>query len=236
MGRLSFAVHRWLGAIIGLQLLVWSLGGFIFATHSLSWVRGQDRRANHAPPVIALDGVALTPSQAARAAKIEPVEIVLRTLGNRPVYEVRGTEGSALVDPSSGEVLSPVPRALAERIAVGDRLGEPGVESAILLSEAPPTEYRDGELPAWRVALDDGEDTNIYVSASTGAITARRNNAWRRFDFFWMLHTMDYQGRDNFNHPLLIGASALAIASVLSGFLLWALRVRRRVRRRARSP
>jgi uncharacterized iron-regulated membrane protein len=151
---------------------------------------------------------------------------------DRPVYVIHGPDQDALVDAASGALLSPLSRSRALRVALADRAGQPKARAAELLERAPPTEYRKGELPAWRVSLDDGDHTNIYVSASTGAITARRNDAWRRFDFFWMLHTMDYRGRDDFNHALLIVASSAALLSVLSGWLLWALRARRRWRRR----
>jgi hypothetical protein len=174
----------------------------------------------------------VAPSQAAAAAGIKAEEIELRMLRDVPVYELRGKNKAALVDARSGEVISPISKELAEHIAVEDRFGSPAVRHTTFLETEPPTEYREGELPAWRVVLADEDDTHIYISASTGRITARRNNAWRRFDFFWMLHTMDYGSRDSFNHPLLVGASALALTSVLSGFLLWGLRIRRGRRRR----
>jgi hypothetical protein len=55
-----------------------------------------------------------------------------------------------------------------------------------------------------------------------------------------MMHTMDYQGRDNFNNLVLRAFSVLGLVTVLSGFTLFALTspvVRRRSRRRvARVP
>jgi hypothetical protein len=52
-------------------------------------------------------------------------------------------------------------------------------------------------------------------------VTKHRNGIWRAFDFLWMLHTMDYRSRDDFNNPLLRGVAAMAVVAVLSGFLLW---------------
>ncbi|RMH10155.1 MAG: hypothetical protein D6695_11965, partial [Planctomycetota bacterium] len=88
----------------------------------------------------------------------------------------------------------------------------------------PPIEYRSGPLPAYAVQLDHPKRPHIYIDARSGQITARRNRPWRIFDFFWMLHTMDYAGRDDFNHPLLTGFSVLAIASAGSGLALWGWR------------
>ena len=36
-----------------------------------------------------------------------------------------------------------------------------------------------------------------------------------------MTHTMDYEGRDNFNTTILRLFSLLGLITVLSGFLLW---------------
>ena len=45
-----------------------------------------------------------------------------------------------------------------------------------------------------------------------------------------MLHTMDYLGRDDINNPVLRVASLLALVTVLSGFVLWAVTRSRRSR------
>jgi hypothetical protein len=49
-----------------------------------------------------------------------------------------------------------------------------------------------------------------------------------------MLHIMDFDTRDNFNHPLLQIASALGLVIALSGVVFWAMTTklfRRRVKR-----
>jgi hypothetical protein len=42
-----------------------------------------------------------------------------------------------------------------------------------------------------------------YVDAQSGIFKKVRHESWRWFDFLWMGHTMDYQGRDDFNNLLL---------------------------------
>jgi len=54
-------------------------------------------------------------------------------------------------------------------------------------------------------------------------VDGRRNDRWRLFDLFWMLHVMDYQGRDNFNTLLLQVVSGLGLVTILSGFTLAAV-------------
>ena len=72
----------------------------------------------------------------------------------------------------------------------------------------------------WRVSFSDPANTAIYISASTGEVLERRNSYWRVRDFFWMLHIMDYPGRENFNNPLIISVALVAIWLGISGFLL----------------
>lgn len=233
MNRQAFAAHRWLAAVAGIQLLAWSAGGLIFATHDIDVVRGQRGRADPEPRPLDAGRVAVSPARAIEVSGIGGVEsVTLRLFLGRPVYEVRGDGGVALISAVDARRLSPIDRATAERIAVADRATRYPVERAVLIESDPPTEYREGPLPAWRVDLGDPDHTHIYVRADNGAIAARRNDQWRRFDFFWMLHTMDYRGRDDFNHPLLVGFAALGVITVLSGFFLWGLRIARRWRRR----
>ena len=77
------------------------------------------------------------------------------------------------------------------------------------------------------MTLDHPREPHIYVSAITGKVTKRRNKLWRTFDFFWMLHIMDYRNRENINHWLLSGMSILAILTSVSGLVLWWWRIPR---------
>ena len=234
MSRRQYAWHRWLGAVIGFQLFAWTLGGLVFATHDIGWIHGDEGRNFEAVAPLDARKVQLSPADAVTrvgdAKKIK--RIVLRTLLGEPVYAVEHAEGSVLVDARDGKVRSPIDEKTAVSVALADRSNDPGVASVARIDADPPIEYREKPLPAWRVSLDDGEGTNVWVAANTGLVTARRNDAWRRFDFFWMLHTMDYGSRDDFNHPLLIVFASLALISVLSGGLLWATRVRRQRKRK----
>ena len=136
------------------------------------------------------------------------LSVVLRTMLGRPIYELTLKENDShvfvLVDALSGEQLSPIDADAAKKIAQNDFADDVEVRSVELVeSTGSHSEYRGKELPAYRVVLEHPTDTAIYVSANRGVVTTRRNNQWRMFDFFWMLHTMDYQGRDNFNHWIL---------------------------------
>jgi uncharacterized iron-regulated membrane protein len=148
---------------------------------------------------------------------------------------VRGSSLLRLVDATTGDLRSPIDRGTAEAVARADQRGEPRIVSSELITHDPATEYRDQPLPAWRISFDDGAGTRLYVDATNGAVRARRNDTWRLYDFFWMLHTMDYRGRDDFHHPILTAFALLAGCLVVSGFALWGFRLMRR-RRRSSAP
>lgn len=82
-------------------------------------------------------------------------------------------------------------------------------------------EYREQPLPAWAISFEHGSGATAYVAAEQGNLVRVRNNRWRVFDFFWMLHTMDYAGRDNFNNLVLRAFSVLGLVTVASGFILF---------------
>jgi hypothetical protein len=82
-------------------------------------------------------------------------------------------------------------------------------------------EYRGRPLPAYEISYKTDENLKAYVALSNGAFQTVRHRDWRWFDFLWMTHTMDYQGRDNFNTIVLRAFSLLGLITVLSGFLLW---------------
>ena len=238
--KATYLMHRWLGAIIAVQLLAWSVGGFVFSILDINDVRGaSDANAIVHDPLTPDELGALPEAVAASirqvgASEIGSVTFTARGLG--AFWEVRSTQGKVIArlrpDGSEAGLISSDD---ATRIATRDFVQDAKARSAELLLDNPPTEYRGGALPAYRVELDHPKNPHIYIHAPTGQITARRNDQWRAFDFFWMLHTMDYAGRDNFNHPLLTIASVIAILTTIAGLSLWAWRFVPRKKRAVRT-
>jgi hypothetical protein len=226
MNRKAYALHRWLSLAALAQLLVWTASGLFFAVTPIARVRGEDRVAARAPGPIPWERVG--PLPAAALAGVE--EVTLRVVDGRPVMVARGPGDRRLaLDAETGRPLA-FDAAAAERIARADQAGSPRA-LAVARIDAPPVEYRGGKVPAWRVDLDDGRGTRVYVDAATGAIGARRNGLWRAYDFLWSLHIMDWGGRDDFNNLWLVVFAGLGLATALSGTTLWVLRAARRARR-----
>jgi len=237
--RNSYVLHRWLGLCVSLQLLTWSVSGFVFTLLDLDNVHGDLERRNDPVPAVRLEHVRLSPADACAVAAAGGVkrdliaQVSLKERLERTVYELRDGRGWPLcvVDASGGGVMASLTKGEAERVALADFLPDAEVTSVELLEGEAPLEFRGGAMPVYRVMLDHPKNPHLYVSPVTGLVLKRRNRPWRQFDFLWMLHIMDYRERENFNHWLLTGFSALAILTSASGVALWGWRVGSRLRR-----
>lgn len=223
MNRRLYAIHRWLALAAMAQLAVWTATGLFFAVVPIESVRGETstRETEPAPIDVTTLGVWPRSLQGAR-------EVTLRVVDGRPLWAATVGQRRLLVDARTGQPTE-ITREAAERIARADQSGSP-VARSVTRIETAPTEYRGKPVPSWCVALDDGAGTRIYVDALSGKVTARRNDLWRVYDFMWSLHIMDYGERESFNHPWLVAFAALGVLTVLSGTVVWALRVIRRAR------
>src|SRR3546814_10017338 len=103
------------------------------------------------------------------------------------------------VDATSGELVH-----VDEQMArdVGSLMNEAPIRKVSVLAK-PNLESRDHEGAMWRVDFADAENSSAYVSLDTARFLVMRGDTWRTWDFFWMLHNMDYLNRKSFNHQLI---------------------------------
>ena len=231
--------HRRLGPIVGIQLLLWSLGGIYFSWVHITIVRSETDIAAEAPANLKFENY-LAPippltrnSQLARVEQIQPGKLL-----NVPVYRfIQDARQAETYNAITGELLSPIDSAIAIAVAEADFAPDLPVR-AVTRVEEQGGEYR-GPVPAWKVTFDNWKASAIYVSANTGRVTARRSAIWRVYDFLWMLHIMDYGARQNFNNWIVRVLSLLGLVTVASGYYLWYLTsppVRPKGRPRRRKP
>lgn len=210
--------HRWLGLLIGLQVVLWLAGGFVMSFFNIEEVRGEDNIQSLAPIFIATP-VKFTSNDILAKINYSPKSIELGQWQQILVWRVKGAEQFDMFDAASGEQLSPFSEKTLEAVALSDFAGKGDLVSVKHITEKA-TEIRGRKLPLWQFQFNDDDNTRLYLSPETGEVVARRNDTWRLFDFFWMLHIMDYKDRDNFNHPLLIIAALLGVLFSLSGLYL----------------
>lgn len=231
--------HRWLGLLIGLQVLFWTCSGLFFTSVDIHRLKAE-HLVREAPATDLRAGAeGRLPLATVLAAAPDPVrQAELVTLDGRPMWRLQPVAATApvrLVDAQSGAVLSPLDEATARRIAEQDYGGGTPVTGVQLITAEPPIEYR-GPLPVWQVEFGEDEGLRLYVAPDTGKVVARRTTTWRVYDFLWSLHIMDYRDRENFHHPLVIAFAALAVLFTISGSVLVWRRFRPRRKLATASP
>lgn len=221
-------LHLWAGVFLGVQVFLWMLSGVVMSFYHLDLVRGEHNAPSDLP--VELDAQAYASPGGVIAQTDGAYSVELRYFLGRPVYEVRGVAGAAIFDASDGSPLSPIEEETARRLARNAFVGKGEIEQLTLLREDPGVEYRGaGVLPVWRAQFDDRLNTRLYISPETGEVLRRRNDVWRFYDFFWMLHIMDYGERTDSNNPLLKVASAGGLLFSLSGLVMIFFKTSRRL-------
>ena len=225
-------IHRWLGLFIGIQFVLWTIGGLYFSWIALEDVHGdhllKPQRRVAAEAAVAAPATVLA-ALAMRAPGDSVISLDLSDVAGRPAYRIAyvdnaGVTRKALADGATGALRGPVTREEAVATAKARYSGSAPVTSVEYLTAGDigrHHEFREQPLPAWAVTFGDSEGATLYVPAELGNVHRVRNNRWRVFDFLWMLHTMDYEGRDNFNNMLLRVFSILGLITVSSGLLLF---------------
>ncbi|NVK21177.1 MAG: PepSY domain-containing protein [Kangiellaceae bacterium] len=214
--------HKWLGLIIGLQLLLWTMGGVVMSFFDIEKVRGEVNIAKQ--QVINLEQpINISAQELLQRLDFVPTSIELKGWMGNLVWAAKSKQHYQLVDAQTGEMITPLNEDQARQVAEADFAGKGEIAQVVLLDEEGIKEFgevRGRKAPLWQMQFNDEDNTRIYVSAEKGSLVARRNDTWRFYDFFWMLHIMDYKERSDFNHPLLIIAALLALFMSLSGLYL----------------
>jgi len=205
--------HRYLGVFLGIQFLFWTLGGLYFSWNNMDDVHGEtllkqekkyfknvdfsqiqkgivtlekevDIDSIHSIKLVEVFGKQLAQLKYFNDNHLKLQLISVENGNLRPAFT-----GQECLQLAEQQLIEPIPVIKAEFLdkhTVGNH-----------------HEYRGKPLPAYAFTLDHSTKTTIYVSTELGQITSVRNNNWRRFDFLWMLHTMDYNTRDNITNWVL---------------------------------
>lgn len=218
--------HIWLGWLVGIPILMWTVTGLVMVSRPIEEVRGNHLLKEAAPsPLPADTNIAVDLADAPK-----PVLSVATELHRgAPVTRLTYLDGSSERFAADGSAVPPVSESdartiVAEQVQGGDEV----VSAASFDADAVPLDFRR-PMSVWRVVLADG--THVYVGTESGAIEAVRTRWWRVFDFMWGLHIMDVDTREDTSHPVLIVFTALSVIGALLGCALLFRRRRARVRK-----
>ncbi|WP_372761135.1 hypothetical protein [Pseudoalteromonas sp.] len=210
-------LHKWLGYLLAVQLLAWLLGGLVMSAIPLEKVHGKHLAERTLPNPFTQQNYTASLDKIT-AQVTNPTHITFEHFLTTPLITVTNNSGQRSFHGISGE---PFQAPTKQQITANAQ--------AHLLINAQPistTFIAQGDREAgynphiWQVQFDDSINTTLYLSATNGKVITVRSTIWRIFDFFWMLHIMDYDARENFNNLLLISFAATSVLFCLCGMLL----------------
>ena len=206
--------HRFLGISIGIQFLMWTISGLYFSWTDIDEIHGDHFRK--APPRQEAENL-LPIGQTAYSLPVASME--MKFISKEPYYWVND---SILIHAITGKPKREVTKADAHNVAREYIKDDYQITKTELISDVDNHhEYRGRKLPVWAVHFTGEEELITYISAQNGDFQRIRHESWRTFDFLWMFHTMDYEGRDDFNNTLLRAFSLFGLLTITSGFALY---------------
>ena len=236
-------LHRYMGVLLGIQFLFWTIGGLYFSWSNMDEIHGDYDKApspklatmlNYASPSVILDSLH-------REKAIDSlISFQIVSILGQPTYQLVYVQNHKkqvqLADALTGKSRSPLSEKEAVEVAKQAFNGQPEVAKITHLMEVDTHhEYRELPLPAYAVSFADARKTTVYVASELGTIQRFRNDKWRIFDFLWMLHTMDFENRDNIGNKFLKAFSIFGLLTILSGFTLFFISSRRFKRKKRRN-
>lgn len=223
--------HRYFGVFIGIQFLLWTVGGFYFSWTDIEEIRGEHLlvEKSQMAPASGLASPGPAAEELVRSGKAKGIKNVrLAFLLDKPVYEItlESDEGARtiLADAGTGALRGPVEEREAVAISNAALANPSQVVDVRLIKDTEVGghhEYRGKPLPAWAVTYSEPSGLIVYVARDTGRVESLRTPAWRVFDFFWLFHTLDLYGRDDINNWVLRIFSVLGLVTIFSGYALF---------------
>lgn len=174
--------HRWAGVVLCLLFAIWFASGAVLHFVGFPSLSAAERHAGSEP--IDMARLRVEPSDA--LAKVPAAtDLRLVSVAGQPVYLARGATGAWIsIAGDSGEILPP--RSAGDATTVAERftaIPAAGVSGPFAYDQWIVHQHFDPFRPFYRVRLNDGEGTDVYVSARTGEVLQRTRFAQRAWNW-----------------------------------------------------
>lgn len=243
MKRWLFLIHRWLGIVACLFMLLWFVSGVVMMYVGYPKLTSSERLAR----LPELDGsrCCISVGDAARALPpdVTPTSIMLTSAGARPQYQFSIGKKIFAVDGISGAALGQV---AASEAMIAAQVFMPQATPHYLdrVDEDTWTHTRglDMHRPLHRVQMDDAEQTLLYVSGVTGEVVRKATRTERIWNYAgaWLHWLYAFRGGplDGAWNNIVIYLSLAGVVVALSGSIIgiWRWRFRGRFRSGAKTP
>ncbi len=217
--------HRWLGIVIGLMFVAWCISGFVLMYAGIPHMTAGER-LDRLPP-LDLSTATVTPQQALDTVGGTPFRLRISMQGERPVYRI-----------NTGAVFGVWTLVYADTGAVMKTLDENAALDWIATRYPEHTNLRyerlltgpdmfthspalQTHMPMHRIALDDTDATEYYVSANTGEAVMKTTRGSRILGFLgYNLHTLFFFRQASWWTPLLHWLSWIGLGMTVLGIVL----------------
>lgn len=228
--KLNITIHKWLSLFVGLQLLIWLGTGLYFNLMDHKKADGSEHRQS----VSHQSETAFVTFKSMAELNTENVQqINLLWILGEPIYQVIKEASPHSYQRKVVELFNAVtgkPYKLDERlihkIALASYKGNVQVSNVTLLNP-PIAELPKEENAAWKVILNDANETNVYIDNSNGKVIAHINNDRRLRDFMFKLHFMDYANNGSFNNWFMIVFAIATLLLAITG-ITWLIKLYKR--------
>jgi hypothetical protein len=192
--KLLIYSHRWLGIIVGLVFIAWTVSGVVLMYYGVPHLTAGERLMRL--PALTLSSIRVTPAEAASQFKDPLRRLRISMHGARPVYRFntgRVFGRWVLVYADTGELVAPLDRNGALAWLRGYLPEQRTIRYDAYL-EHPDTYTRlpalQTHFPLHRVALDDASGTEYYVSERSGEAVMKSDRRARLLGLFgYITHT-----------------------------------------------
>ncbi len=206
-----------------MQFLIWTSSGLYFSIMPIEDIRGEHLLQDSA--TFRLNHVKMVPPSSLvrdhpELSQVNADQVRIMQRLNQVIYVIKTKEDWFVFDAETSDKLPPLSEHQAKTVAA-NRTSLPVLSATLIEAVGAGSEYRGGELPAWRVEMEGADGARLYVGANSGKVTAVRTSYWRIYDFLWSMHIMDYIDREDFNHILLQAFALLGLVTIISGIVLF---------------
>lgn len=215
---LARKIHKWMGIVVGVQVLIWVVSGMIISILNHQVASGNSTKQaiqNMDTSEVSADLYPL--EKLAIDKNLQLMSISLERVGTLLIYYVETQSFSLAFDAITGQTFV-LNQAEAVQIAQQSYKGDGAPVESIFL-EMGSEEVPNNQM-VWRVNFDDDLQTRVYISGLNGKVMAHRNKYWAIVDFLLMLHFMDYAKVQGFNNPQIIFFGFLTLWLTISGSIL----------------
>jgi hypothetical protein len=218
--------HRWLGIAVGLMFVAWCISGFVLMYAGIPHIKAGERLSRL--PDLDLSTATITPQQALDKVGGTPFRLRISMQGERPVYRINtgAVFGQwTLVYADNGEVLKTFDEAAAlDWVATRYPEHKDSLRYETLLTGPDMFTHSPAlqtHMPMHRIALDDADATEYYVSANTGEAVMKTTRGSRILGFLgYNLHTLFFFRQATWWTPLLHWLSYIGLGMTVLGIVL----------------